>query len=196
MRCRYNPAMDFLTLLGIALALAMDAFAVALGTGMKLSALTGRHLFRLGFHFGLFQALMPIIGWLAGLSVLDYIAAWDHWIAFALLALVGGHMLKEAFDAEGEESSAGDPTRGLSLVLLSVATSIDALAVGFSLSVLGVSIWWPALVIGLVAGVLTVAGMLLGRRAGDHWGPRVEIAGGLVLIAIGIKILAEHTLFS
>jgi putative Mn2+ efflux pump MntP len=184
--------MDFLTLFGIALALAMDAFAVALATGMNLAALTGRHLFRLGFHFGLFQALMPIIGWLAGRTVQQYIAAWDHWIAFGLLAFVGGHMLWEARSEAHEEKRTNDPTRGLSLIMLSVATSIDALAVGFSLSVLGVSIWTPALVIGLVAGVLTVIGMLLGRRAGDQWGPRVEIAGGLVLIGIGVKILVEH----
>jgi manganese efflux pump family protein len=111
-----------------------------------------------------------------------------------LLAFVGGHMLKEAFSAKEERTSAKDPTRGMSLVLLSVATSIDALAVGFTLSMLGVSIWWPALIIGLVAGVLTVVGMLLGRRAGDHWGPRVEIVGGLILIGIGLKILVEHTL--
>jgi putative Mn2+ efflux pump MntP len=186
--------MDHLTLLGIAVALAMDAFAVALGTGMNLATLTGRHLFRLGFHFGLFQALMPIVGWLAGLTVQERIAAWDHWIAFGLLAFVGGHMLKEAFSAKDEHTAANDPTRGMSLVLLSVATSIDALAVGFTLSMLGVSIWWPALVIGLVAGALTVVGMLLGRRAGDQWGPRVEIVGGLILIGIGVKILVEHLL--
>jgi putative Mn2+ efflux pump MntP len=101
-------------------------------------------------------------------------------------------MLKEAFSTKDAEAPASDPTRGMSLVMLSVATSIDALAVGFSLSVLGIAIWWPALVIGLVAGSLTVAGMLLGRRAGDRWGPRVEIAGGLILISIGIKILMEH----
>lgn len=190
--CRYNPRMDALTLLGIAVALAMDAFAVALGTGMNLATLTGRHLFRLGFHFGLFQALMPVVGWLAGLTVQKQVAAWDHWIAFALLAFVGGKMLKEAFAGHEEERADNDPTRGLSLVLLSVATSIDALAVGFSLSMLGVSIWTPSLVIGLVAGVLTVAGMLLGRKAGDQWGPRVEIVGGLVLIGIGLKILVEH----
>jgi len=184
--------MDPLTLFGIALALAMDAFAVALGTGMNLATLTGRHLFRLGFHFGLFQALMPIVGWLAGQSVQERIAAWDHWIAFGLLSFVGGHMLKEAFSEGEERSTVHDPTRGMSLVLLSVATSIDALAVGFSLSVLGVEIWTPALVIGLVAGIMTVIGMLLGRRAGDRWGPRVEIAGGLILIGIGVKILIEH----
>lgn len=185
--------MDWLTLLGIALALAMDAFAVALGAGMLLDPLTGRHLFRLGFHFGLFQALMPILGWLAGRTVQHLISAYDHWIAFALLGFVGGKMLYEAWH-DAEEKSADDPTRGLSLVLLSLATSIDALAVGLSLALLGVSIWTPAAVIGLVAGVLTVVGMLLGRRIGALWGPRVEIAGGLVLIAIGVKIVVEHTL--
>jgi len=183
--------MDTITLTGLALALAMDAFAVALGTGAVLSRLTGRHLFRLGFHFGLFQALMPVIGWLAGLTIMQWVEAWDHWIAFSLLAIIGGRMIYEAFSDE-EKTDDRDPTKGLSLVLLSIATSIDALAVGFSLSVIGVSIWMPALVIGLVAGVLTIAGMLLGGRIGDRWGSRVEILGGLVLIAIGAKILIEH----
>jgi putative Mn2+ efflux pump MntP len=183
--------MDAITLTGLALALAMDAFAVALGTGAVLSRLTGRHLFRLGFHFGLFQALMPVIGWLAGLTIIQWVEAWDHWIAFSLLAIIGGRMIYEAVSDE-EKADERDPTKGLSLVLLSIATSIDALAVGFSLSVIGVSIWMPALVIGLVAGVLTIAGMLLGGRIGDRWGSRVEIFGGLVLITIGIKILIEH----
>lgn len=183
--------MDAITLTGLALALAMDAFAVALGTGAVLSRLTGRHLFRLGFHFGLFQALMPVIGWLAGLTIIQWVEAWDHWIAFSLLAIIGGRMIYEAFSDE-ENTDDRDPTKGLSLVLLSIATSIDALAVGFSLSVIGVSIWMPALVIGLVAGVLTIVGMLLGGRIGDRWGSRVEILGGLVLIAIGAKILIEH----
>ena len=183
--------MDAITLTGLALALAMDAFAVALGTGAVLSRLTGRHLFRLGFHFGLFQALMPVIGWLAGLTIIQWVEAWDHWIAFSLLAIIGGRMIYEAFSDE-ENTDDRDPTKGLSLVLLSIATSIDALAVGFSLSVIGVSIWMPALVIGLVAGVLTIAGMLLGGRIGNRWGSHVEIFGGVVLIAIGIKILIEH----
>ena len=183
--------MDAITLFGLALALAMDAFAVALGTGAVLARLTGRHLFRLGFHFGLFQALMPVIGWLAGQTVMQWVSAWDHWIAFGLLALIGGRMILEACSSE-EKPDERDPTRGLSLVMLSIATSIDALAVGFSLSIIGVSIWMPALVIGLVAGSLTVIGMLLGDRIGSRWGTRVEILGGVVLISIGIKILLEH----
>ncbi len=186
--------MDFLTLFSIAIALAMDAFAVALGAGLILPHLTGRHLFRFGFHFGLFQALMPVLGWLAGTSIRSQIEAFDHWLAFGLLSLVGGKMLWEAWRGDAGEPREGDPTRGLSLVMLSIATSIDALAVGLSLAVLGVTIWTPALVIGLIAGALTVCGMLLGRRLGQAWGPRVEIFGGLVLIVIGMKILLEHTL--
>lgn len=184
--------MDSLTLLGIAFALAMDAFAVALGTGVTLRRLTGRHLFRLGFHFGLFQALMPVVGWLAGKSLVQWMTAWDHWIAFALLSFVGGRMIYESFAVD--EPPDKDPTRGLTLVMLSLATSIDALAVGFSLSILNVSIWTPAVVIGLVAGVMTLVGMLIGDRVGARWGSRVEILGGLTLIAIGLKILWEHTL--
>lgn len=183
--------MDAITLLGLALALAMDAFAVALATGTVLARLTGRHLFRLGFHFGLFQALMPVIGWLAGQTLIQWVSAWDHWIVFILLTLIGGRMIHEACNDEGKPDKR-DPTRGFNLILLSIATSIDALAVGFSLSVIGVSIWMPALVIGLVAGTLTVVGMLLGGHIGDRWGPRVEIFGGLILISIGIKILVEH----
>jgi putative Mn2+ efflux pump MntP len=186
--------MDSITLLGIAVALAMDAFAVALATGLTLDPLTGRHLFRLGFHFGLFQAGMPVIGWLAGLTIQKWIADYDHWIAFALLAFVGGKMIHEALQQK-EERPDKDATRGWSLVMLSFATSIDALAVGLSLAMLGVSIWIPAAVIGLVCGVLTVTGMLLGRRAGTLWGSRVEILGGLILIAIGGKIVLEHTVF-
>jgi len=186
--------MDGLTLLGIAFALAMDAFAVALGTGLNLPRLTGRHLFRLGFHFGLFQALMPIIGWLAGLTVQRWIVAFDHWVAFGLLGFVGGKMLWEALHGEEEETDPRDPTRGWSLVILSVATSIDALAVGLTLAMLNIEVWYPALVIGLVAGGMTLAGMLLGRRLGSAWGPRVEILGGLILIGIGVKILLEHIL--
>ncbi len=180
--------MDTITLLGIAVALAMDAFAVALATGLTLSVMNGRHLFRLGFHFGLFQALMPVVGWLAGMTIQGWIAAYDHWIAFTLLVFVGGKMIFEAF-ADHE------PTRGWSLIMLSVATSIDALAVGLTLAMLNVSVWVPSLVIGLVAGILTVAGMLLGRRVNGIWGQRVEVFGGLVLCAIGVKILLEHTLW-
>lgn len=185
--------MDWLTIIVLAIALAMDAFAVALGVGINLSPLTGRHLFRLGFHFGFFQAMMPIIGWFAGMSIQKWITDYDHWVAFTLLTFVGGKMLYEAFQ-EDSKREANDQTRGLTLVILSLATSIDALAVGLSLAMLNISIWKPALVIGLVASALTITGLLLGRRSGAIWGKRVEIFGGLILCAIGIKILLQHLL--
>ena len=185
--------MEPITLLFIAIALAMDAFAVALAAGVVLHPVSKRQLFRLGFHFGLFQGMMPVLGWLAGLSVQSLISAYDHWIAFGLLSFVGGKMIYEAFDHE-EEKERSDPTRGATMVMLSVATSIDALAVGLSLAVIGVDIWTPALVIGITAAVLTVIGMLLGGRIGMIWGKRVEVIGGCVLISIGLKILIEHLL--
>ena len=181
--------MDLSTLIWIALALAMDAFAVALGAGVTLDPLSGRRLFRLGFHFGLFQGIMPIIGWLAGLGLQRFVAVYAPWLAFVLLAFVGGRMIYEAGGDDEHRGERCDPTRGLTMVMLSVATSIDALAVGFSLSLLGVAIWTPALVIGVITASLTVAGMLLGKRLGSSWGSRVEIFGGLVLIGIGLKIL-------
>lgn len=187
--------MDGITLTVIAVALAMDAFAVALATGLTLPELTYRHLFRFGFHFGLFQGLMPICGWLAGINLRSQIEAVDHWVAFILLFCVGSKMLWDAYNSEEASPRPSDPTRGISLVMLSIATSIDALAIGLSLAVLGIKIWTPALVIGLTAGILTVAGMLLGRKLGSVWGFRVEIAGGALLILIGTKILLEHTLF-
>jgi len=183
--------LDIFTLLGVSLALAVDAFAVALAAGAVLDPFVERRWFRLGFHFGLFQALMPVLGWLAGRGLQQWISAYDHWIAFGLLSLVGGKMIYEALKGE-ENNTISDPSRGWTLVMLSIATSIDALAVGFSLALLGVDIWFPALIIGITAAVLTVAGMCLGQKVGALWGRRVEIAGGIVLFIIGIKILAEH----
>jgi putative Mn2+ efflux pump MntP len=138
---------------------------------------------------------MPAIGWAAGHAVQKYIASFDHWLAFGLLALVGSKMILGArSDGHGERRSLNDPTSGWDLVMLSIATSIDALAVGLSLALIGSGIVLPALVIGLVAAAFTSAGMLLGRQIGTRWGKRVEILGGLILFAIGIKIVLEHTL--
>ena len=184
--------MSTLTLLGIAIGLAMDAFAVAIGAGLQLCQVTNRQKFRLAWHFGLFQAFMPVLGWLAGLTLVEYIEPVDHWIAFGLLAVIGGKMIYEALKHKEEEVDRCDPTKGWSLVLLSIATSIDALAVGLSLAVLGVDIWFPAIVIGIVAGVLTIVGLELGTRFGALLGRRMEVVGGLILIGIGVKILVEH----
>ena len=184
--------MDIVSLLAIAIALAMDAFTVAIVAGVMLSPMTGRHVFRLAFHFGLFQALMPVLGWACGVAVHRYIAHIDHWVAFGLLAFVGGKMILDSMRSEEKMPATGDPTSGWRLVVLSIATSIDALAVGLSLAMVGSAIVVPAVVIGIVAAGFTTAGMLLGRRIGMRWGKRVEVVGGLILIAIGLKIVIEH----
>jgi putative Mn2+ efflux pump MntP len=181
-----------LVILGIALGLAMDCFAVAMGASVMLRRATGRQTFRLAFHFGLFQFLMPVLGWLAGLTVANVMVLFDHWVAFGLLTFIGGKSVLVALRGKGEEAHAGDPTRGASLVMLSVATSIDALAVGFSFAMLGVKAWGPSVVIGVVSSAVTVIGMQVGSRLGARFGRRMEILGGLVLIAIGIKILLQH----
>lgn len=179
----------------IAIALAMDALAVSIATGVALKSVTPRQMFRLSWHFGLFQALMPILGWTLGLSFRRHIEAYDHWIAFVLLGYIGYKMIREAFEEEDETK--GDPTKGMSLVVLSVATSIDALAVGLSLSMLGISVWWPSFVIGVVAFVFTAGGLLLGQTVARAklLGKYAELLGGTVLIAIGFKILWEHGVF-
>lgn len=186
--------MDIFTLIALAVALAMDAFAVALAASISLPRLTARHLFRFGFHFGLFQALMPIFGWMTGVGLRHYIETFSHWLAFILLTLIGLKMCRDALSPDDDVSQRKDPTRGMSLVMLSVATSIDALAVGFSLALIGVSIWIPALIIGITASIFTLSGMFLGQRLGVLWSSKVEMTGGLLLIAIGTKILLENTL--
>ena len=183
--------MNWLNTIGIAFGLAMDAFAVAIVVGLAVDKLTRRRVFRLAFHFGLFQFMMPVFGWLGGRAVAHYMGGYDHWLAFGLLAVIGGKMLWDARSAEGAEFR-GDPTRAWTLVMLSIATSIDALAVGLSMALIGVSIWLPSVVIGIVAAAMTVTGMCFGsrlRRKGGRW---AQVAGGLVLIGIGVRIVISH----
>lgn len=186
--------MPLLSIAGIAVALAMDAFAVAIATGVSLKQVSLRQTFRLSWHFGFFQALMPVIGWSAGLSIRSSIEAYDHWVAFALLAFVGGKMIREAFRNEKGNGSKSDPSKGYTLVLLSIATSIDALAVGFSISVLNVAIWMPAVIIGIVAAAFTVFGLYLGKKAASGMlvSRYAQVVGGIILIGIGVNILRQH----
>lgn len=192
--------MLFFEILLLALALSMDAFAVAVATGIRLRCATPRQSFRLAFHFGLFQALMPIIGWFAGIHVREYIESFDHWLAFILLSLVGLKMIRDALNhEEGTDDTCLDPTRGLSLVVLSVATSLDALAVGLSLALVGDPIWMTATAIGIVCALFTLLGLHIGRiaaKAASHLGSRAALSGGVVLILIGLNILREHGVFS
>jgi manganese efflux pump family protein len=181
--------LNWLSLLGLSVGLAMDAFAVAVAAGMAIRDVTPRHVFRLGFHFGLFQFMMPVIGWFIGERVATLIDGYDHWLAFALLSYVGGKMLWDARSKKGASGGGSDPTRGLRLLTLSVATSLDALAVGMSMAFLGVSIWIPSVVIGLVTATLTAIGIGFGARMGSRWGHWADIVGGVVLILIGLRVL-------
>jgi len=169
----------------------MDAFAVSIVAGLTIERLTGRHVFRLAFHFGLFQFMMPVLGWLAGRSVARYIDPYAHWAAFGLLVFIGGRMLWAARFPHGARAR-GDPTRGWTLVALSTATSIDALAVGVSMAFLGVAIWLPSVVIGIVAAAMTWIGISFGNRLGRRGGRWAELLGGLILIAIGARILVSN----
>ena len=180
--------MNTITLLGIALALAMDAFAVAAAVAASLPRLTQRHVFRLSWHFGLFQFLMPVIGWFLGAGLLGVLRNAAYLVAGGLLFFLGLRMIWESRRPE-TRSRHYDPTRGWSLVGLSIATSIDALAVGVSLALVKVSIVKASLVIGVVAAVITFIGTLAGRTAGAYIGQWAERSGGAVLIAIACNIL-------
>jgi manganese efflux pump family protein len=183
--------MSFIDILGIAVSLAMDAFAVSLGAGTHPSMRGFRSLFRVSFHFGLFQFLMPLVGWAVGIAVAGLMGAFDHWVAFALLALVGGHMIQSGFSM-GQEAPRNDPSRGMTLLALSIATSIDALAIGLTLAMMRVNIWYPSVVIGIVTGALSILGVLLGKRLSARLGQRTEIIGGAVLILIGLRLVYSH----
>lgn len=186
----FPESMPLTTIFFIALSMAMDAFAVSLGSGVKIGP-GPRPAFRIAFHFGLFQALLPIIGWLFGNTIEPYVRKVDHWVAFGLLAFVGIRMVRSGLSKDQEESPK-DPSRGWTMVMLSIAVSIDALAVGLSLGLIGVAIWTPALVIGLVTGALSLIGLRMGNGFGKRYGKPVEVLGGLVLIGIGVRIVVSH----
>ncbi len=176
----------------IAIGLAMDASAVSLAAAAGGYAKDNRAIFRLVFHFGLFQALMPVIGWLLGVSLMSYLKAWDHWVAFILLSIVGGRMIWEGLD-HSEDIQKKDPSKGMTMVMLSIATSIDALAVGLSLAVLDVSIWYPSLMIGIITALMSYVAIKIGSKLGTMFGSKMEVFGGIVLVGIGLKILFSHT---
>lgn len=176
----------------IALGVSADAFAVALGKGLHMRRLAYGNAIVIALTFGLFQAVMPLIGWLLGTQLQQYITAIDHWIAFGLLAIIGGKMLWDAFHGDEDDDSDDGRLRIRQLLLLAVATSVDALAVGISFAFLEVSIVESVIVIGLTTAVLTFVGVLVGHRAGLRFRGPAEIAGGAILILIGVKILLDH----
>jgi len=172
----------------VALALGCDAFAVGMGVGTRFC--NPRQIFRLSFHFGLFQMMMPIAGWFVGSRAADLVSTWGPWISFALLLFIGGKMAYESFRSpEAEDEECPDPTKGSSLVMLSVATSMDALGVGFSFGILGQQLFFSAMWIGVTAGMMTWGAMRLGNRLSRQFGRRMETVGGLILVAIAVKLL-------
>jgi putative Mn2+ efflux pump MntP len=181
--------MGWIALLAIAFSLSLDAFAVATVAGVTLGAPSRRQRFRLSFHFGVFQALMLAGGWYLGSAVARLLHGFDAWVAFALLALVGGNIVHNALRGEAEERRQFDPTRGWDLVFLSVGTSLDALAVGISLAMVNSLIVRSALVVGFVAYGMTLLGLGIGQRIGAIWGRRCELFGGFLLIGMGLNIL-------
>ena len=172
----------------IAIGLAMDASAVSMAAAACGYAKDRRAVFRLAFHFGLFQFMMPVVGWLLGTGFVSYVRAVDHWIAFGLLVFVGGRMVREGF-ADTGDCLHRDPSKGLTMVMLSFATSIDALAIGLGLAVMDVNIWYPSALIGIITCAMSVAAIGIGKRLGSALGSRMEIVGGIILIGLGLKIL-------
>lgn len=185
--------MAFYILFFIALGLAMDAFAVSVSCGFTCTQHRMKNAVKTGIFFGGFQGIMPVLGYFSGYYFRDLISAVDHWIAFALLSLIGVKMIYESVQP-GTCNAERDYSNMRILLLLAIATSIDAFAIGLSFALLGIDIAYPAIIIGIVTFIMTLAGFAVGNRIGVHLGKWAERIGGAVLIGIGIKILMEHML--
>ena len=179
----------------LSFALAFDAFAVSVVAGTRQDVNNPKARFRLSFHFGLFQLIMPLLGWFVGHQIANLFSNLDHWIAFAILSYIGIKMIREKATNEAETTN-NNPSKGKNLILLSVATSIDALAVGFSLALLKVEVLFAAICIGLITGCLSLLGIYIGKYFGNKFSKYAKITGGLILISIGIKIVLEHLYYS
>lgn len=181
--------MSIIELFLIAVGLSMDAFAVSICKGLTLRHMEWSRALLCGLWFGVFQALMPVIGYFAGRSFADTVADFDHWIVFVLLALIGGNMIRESRESENDV----DPSFGvLTMFLLAIATSIDALAVGVSFAFLKINIWLSVLLIGCTTFVISAAGVKIGNVFGTRYKSKAELAGGVILVLIGLKVLIEH----
>lgn len=181
-------------LLILSVALSMDAFAVALGLGAKQSVKKRSFALKVGLLFGFFQGFMPLIGYLAGVGLSSFIESIDHWIAFVLLGVIGGKMIYESFGEPVEEEIS--IITGKVLLLLAVATSVDAMAAGFTLTLMATSISASIFIIGLTTFIFSYAGVLIGSKGGAFLESKAELLGGIVLIIIGLKILVQHTIFN
>jgi len=185
---------DFLSILLIAIGLSADCFAVTLSFSISRANISFRQVFRVSLFFGGFQALMLVLGWLAGRTVVEYIAHYDHWLAFALLAFVGVRMIWESIRGKDEQRRSSDITKGFLLLMLSIATCIDALAVGLTFAFLKMNILVASSTIGVVTFMITAFAFWLGNKVSGLVGKGAEIIGGIILIGIGVKIVLEHVL--
>ena len=174
----------------ISLGLAMDSFAVAICKGLSMKKMDWKKAIIIGLYFGIFQALMPVIGYFLGSAFENFVSAVDHWVAFILLGFIGINMIKEAFSNESEKNN--DSVDFKTMVVLAIATSIDALAIGITFAFFKVNILLAIILIGITAFLLSVIGVKIGNKFGDKYESKAEIAGGVILILIGTKILLEH----
>jgi len=184
--------MGFIELLFIAIGLSMDAFAVSVCKGLSMKRMNRSHAFVIALYFGFFQAAMPLIGWLLGKQFQHLITNVDHWIAFGLLAFIGGKMIRDSFDKDPKDFKNGYVLNHKELLVLAVATSIDALAVGITLAFLRVNIYYSIVAIGCTTFLLSFLGVFAGKAFGVRYRSKAEIAGGAILILMGLKILLEH----
>lgn len=186
--------MSFWEIFLLAVGVSMDAFAVSIGKGLSAKRVSWREALTVGLWFGGFQALMPVIGYYLGISFADLVTKIDHWIAFGLLLLIGGNMIREAL--KGEDDKPVDSSFAFrTMLVLAIATSIDALALGISFAFMGTNLWRSILIIGLTTFVFSAVGLLIGKKVGSRFHAGAQILGGVILIAIGLKILVEHLFF-
>lgn len=187
--------MGFLELFLIGVGLSMDAFAVAICQGLSMTKIRWGHTLTVGLYFGGFQALMPFIGWMLGSQFAARIQSFDHWVAFILLMVIGGNMLREALSGEGDEAEDAAIGAGLDhkkLFLMAIATSIDALAIGITFAFLDTAILPACGIIGTTTFCISVAGVAVGCWFGARYKKRAELTGGVILMLLGVKILLEH----
>ncbi len=182
--------MELFEIAGIGVGLAMDAFAVSVCKGLSMKKLSWKKAIIIALYFGIFQALMPVLGYFLGSAFSSFVQSVDHWIAFILLAIIGGKMIKDS--TEDETENRNDKIDVKTMLLLAVATSIDALAVGVTFAFFKVNLLLSIAIIGVITFVLSFIGVIIGNKFGDKFQHKAELAGGIVLIIIGLKILLEH----
>lgn len=182
--------MGVVEIFAIGMALAMDAFAVSICKGLSMKKMNWKNAIIIGLYFGIFQALMPVIGYFLGTTLSGFVEKIDHWIAFILLSIIGGNMIKESTDDETEKRN--DKVDFRTMIVLAIATSIDAMAVGVTFAFLKTNLVLAISIIGIITFIISVLGVIIGNKFGDKFQNKAELIGGIVLIIIGLKILLEH----